>query len=150
MKLRITTLSIVASFALATAAYAGFGSSIGGAGGKIGKNVGKAVDSAASSALISDLNKKIAAEGCRFKDATTDFETTCSLSKVNSIISKHRSAIENVFGKRVYITVHANGNTNSLASARARNVRNTLNVNWWRVNTRYSKGGDGLTITAHK
>jgi len=153
MKLRIALLSGVALFVVTTA-HAGFGDSLGGSvGGKAGKVVGKTVDSAASAALIDDLNKDIQKKNCRFKDGKTEFDTTCSLSEVASIISKHRSAIENVFGKKVRISITANAKDRSLAYTRARNVRDNLSgsVSWWRINyTGVQSGSNNLSISAQK
>lgn len=133
MKLRITTLSIVASFVLATAAYAGFGKSIGGAvggtGGKIGKEAGKQVDKAVSSKLIDDLNNKIAAQNCGFVDSkSTESRGNC-IANIAADIRKDKRVIENMFGAKIRIDIYANDNT------RARSIDSQLSaagISWWK------------------
>lgn len=133
MKLRITTLSIVASFALATAAYAGFGSSIGksigGTGGQVGKEVGKQVDKAVSSKLIDDLNSKIAARNCGFvSSSSTDSRGNC-IANIAADIRKDKRVIENMFGAKIRIDVYANN------SSRSRSIDSQLSaagISWWK------------------
>ncbi len=150
MKFHITLFSLLTLF-IGVHAYGGFGN-IGGLGGNAGKNIGKSLDTAGSMVVIDQLNKDIRKEGCRFKNATTENETTCSMSKVAGIINKHRSAVENVFGKRVRLEVTANAADRSLANKRARNIRDDLSgsVSWWRINYRGATGGDGLEVMAKK
>ncbi len=150
MKFQITLFSLLTLF-IGVHAHAGFGN-VGGLGGKVGKNVGKAADTVGSTIVIDQLNKDISAQGCSFKNASTESETTCSMGKVASIINKHRSAVENVFGKRVRLEITANAADRSLANKRARNVRDDLagSVSWWRINYRGATGGNGLNIIAKK
>lgn len=155
MKLKIATLSVLSLFVFSSAAFAfgGIGKTIGSEGGKAGKIAGKAADTAGSMALIDSLNKDLEKQGCQFKDSTTDSETTCSMSEVASIISKHRSAIENIFGKKVRIDVTASANEKSLANTRGRNIRDQLSssVSWWRINWNGVKDGtNNLKIVANK
>jgi len=148
MKLRIATLSVLSLFVFAAGAYA-YG--IPGAP----SSVNKAVKEVGSTAVLDQLNKDLSKQGCNFKNADTDFETNCNFSKVASTINKHRSAIENVFGKKVRVNITAFGNKDYLANKRARNVRDNLvaqtGMNWWRVNWNGVKGSsNNISFKASK
>ena len=151
MKKLIGIIVVVGMVTLATAASAGLPSLNVTKSSTVNSAINQGVDAAKNKAIADDINKKIAAYNCAFKNNTTTSETTCDLSKVFQTINSKKAPFEALGLAHVSVSIKAGGSVKT-AYDRARYVENygeaALSTSWWNISSRgLTDNTNNLAIT---
>lgn len=99
--------------------------------------------------LEAGINDSLKKKNCKFKNGSTETETTCDLNAIVNDLKSWRNGLEASIANDVDINIEASATTSDLAWKRVSAVQDVLKakISWWDWYThKTTANGDGLRI----